>query len=320
MPADQFSTTQLAALRQQIEADVSYTVTDTTQRTGLLQLISARFEHIVHSTADTSLEQTRGEHNDDHSDTTVSSHTLIEATDSPPQLEASLQPITADATAASDATRSKRRKKKGSTSRAATATSNSSPLSQPPPQSESPLSSQSPSAERDVDLQSAAAVTVRLDYNDQTGRLVRAVTPLPAGTQIMSDAGYVAVIKLERCREVCALCHSLIDDSDKQSRLSCVDCRVSHYCSLRCQRIDSSYRHPTLCRMLAAVGRLSGSVSVDADLLQMLAAVCARHYREKNRDRFKTANTLTAATADYNEQTDSALWRDDELVRRIQTH
>ena len=192
------------------------------------------------------------------------------------------------------------------------------------------LTTPSPSAERDVDLLPTLDAPVRLDHNSHSGRLVRATTPLSAGMRVMDDRGYAAVIKLERCKEVCALCHSLIDDS---ARLSCSECRVAHYCSARCQHVDAEYRHATECRMLAAVGQLSRSMSVDADLLQLLAAVCARHYREKHREQYpsSSSNSELKSTGSgmrqeqhqqqtglndsaTDEQVQAARWRDDELV------
>ena len=260
----------------------------------------------------------------------------------PPTASAAQTAEPAVASAAASGAKNKSRKKRSSALQAASSRpveqtdaggggSSSKPSEQPPPPpppppppSHLPAFTASPSAARDVDLLSSTGAAVALDHTERSGRLLRATAALPAGARLLDDRGYACVVKLQQCREVCALCHSLLDEASTQAALSCVSCRVAHYCSSRCQRIDASYRHPTECRMLGAVRQLSGSLSVDADLLQMLAAVCARRYRERHREQFPCASSAQQqASGDgavVDEQAEAARWRDDELVRDSTPH
>jgi len=352
MPADSVTTAQLHALRGAIEADVIEAVHDEAVRRRLLQTINARFQTFTlpqhdgsaveeHDGGHSTGPQESGKHSDRATWQSQQPHEEVTEgrLDGQEQQQQQHSNQTAEnamhpTAAANSAKSSKRKKKKSAASRVESDqsaeqgnTSGSSsahkqvvqgqpppPWTPPPPQSQLPLSTPSPSAERDADLLPTTDASVELDYTERSGRLLRAGSGLPAGTRLLDDRGYAAVVKLERCRELCALCHSLLDDGAGRSKLPCGECRVAHYCSARCQRIDASYRHTTECRMLAAVGQLSRSVSVDVDLLQMLAAVCARQHRERHREQYPSCSTGVA-----DEQDEAARWRDDELVSQ-QSH
>ena len=336
MPADLSHAAQLHCLRQQLERDVTELVHDEAVCARLLQRINARFqssdrtptvESAVELAADGPQKQEcdtatcdarqRQEQQEQAGGASSGVHFTSLPADLAPQPNIAVE---------GGLMKSKRRKKKDSASSRSGGVESAEQLvvhlaSPPQPLA---LSTPSPSAVRDVELLPAAAVApVRLDYNASSGRLIRATAPLPAGARLLDDRGYCAVVKLERCSSVCALCHTAID-GDRQSKLSCSECRVAHYCSARCRTLDASYRHATECRMLAAVGKLSGSESVDADLLQMLAAVCARRYRETHRDQYPCSSTDSAPTGSVvrqsssgsaaEEEAEAARWRDDELV------
>ena len=327
----------LQSLRRALEADVSAAVQDEALRAQLLYIIHTRFHDVDSATTQHGKQRPGGERADERSPHSASGSDR-QPQPQPPTASAEQPVEPAEASAAASGAKNTSRKKRSSALQAANsrpaertdADSGHSeqpppPPPSPPPASHLPASTASPSAARDVDLLSSTGAAVSLDYSERSGRLLRATAALPAGARLLNDRGYACVVKLAQCREVCALCHSLLDEAAARAALSCASCRVSHYCSPRCQRIDASYRHPTECRMLAAVRQLSGSLSVDADLLQMLAAVCARRYREAHREQFPGTNSAQQQQASGDgavgdEQTEAARWRDDELVTHSTPH
>ena len=365
MPVESFSPAQLHSLHASLEADVTVAVHDAALRGRLLQLLDERFQQLFHAQLDGAAldngnEQRQQLNSGQSCDELPADDELTEAAhpssgqQQQQQYERAASSTPQSTPLVTSSAKSKRKAKsrnvRAESEQSSGSLSSSRQPSQPQPQPRpsstaqpahpppllsivAPSTTLSPSAERDVDLLPPTATSVRVEHNEQTGRLVRVAASLAAGTRLMDDRGYAAVIKLERCREVCSLCHSLIDDSHSSStaRLACSECRVAHYCSARCQRLDASYRHATDCRMLATVGRLSGSVSVDADLLQLLAAVCGRQYRERHRDKYPTCSSQTGMADDGLQTTSShdsgdatltedkaeaARWRDDDLVSR----
>ena len=314
MPAHSITAEQLTLLRHAIDADVSRAVLDAAVRDRLLQLIDARFQQLHTDTENqqpAAVDGNSEQHETVHQDVSVEEVLPASSQQQQQQQQTSAaeevntqQPTSAIVVAGSN-TKSGKRNKKGKAMRKEqqqeeTLTSPPQPQSSSQSHHSQSQPTPSPTADRDIDLLSTTNVSVRLDHNDASGRLVRAVSPLSAGTRLLDDRGYAAAIKLEQCSEVCRLCHTIIKaahNSDRtHSKLACSECRVAHYCSTRCQRIDASYAHPTECRMLAAVGQLSRRTSVDADLLQMLAAVCARHYRDEHRKKYLCSSDQTATS------------------------
>jgi hypothetical protein len=130
-----------------------------------------------------------------------------------------------------------------------------------------------------------------LEYSPDQGRYCRSIEDLPAGTEIIREAGYAVIVNNEDVKTMCMYCFYGIDKDNEPEKVltACLDCKAVHYCSAQCRRLDQLFHSRFFeCKVLRAISNgaaslwTSNSDSIELiSQLRMILRLLARRYAEK---------------------------------------